>query len=283
MSDDWQTPVTIRPIGVVESVIKTFDQIPTYHEEAFIRIREDLRPGLIGVEHFSHMHIIYRQHLREAWKRRAFIPEGTEQLTSPLAGEPNCMGIYTSRSPARPSGMGSCIVEILGREPEGLRVKGLDAVDGTPVLDMKIYIPQYDSFPDAVTPLHWCFKSKLVDTSKRLRWDTINTSLTLGMRVGQRILRELDVSRGGADHATVQGGSFFAQGVEAVSGCSVLHDTMTFIDKPKSLADWLVVAEGNGRRVTIQVRDQLHAGADDVLSLADEHLFESVKTIEVAS
>jgi tRNA-Thr(GGU) m(6)t(6)A37 methyltransferase TsaA len=274
MTYDWQQPVTIRPIGVVISELKNFDQLPTYREESCLSIREDLTQGLIGLEHFSHLHVIYRQHRREEWKRRANIPEGEEMLTLPLMGEPTCKGVYTSRSPARPSGMGSCIVEILGRDRNQLHVRGLDAVDGTPILDIKIYIPRYDCFPFADAPLHWCQKTEMLTTSRLLHWDTMNVALTLGMRAGQLAMHQLDVTRGTATRAVVQGGSFFGQGVEAVTGCSMVHGTMEFVEKPKSLTDWFVLLEANGRSVRIQVKDHLYSGADEVLSLKEEHLFE---------
>ena len=272
-NDDWQQPVTIRPIGVVISELKNFDQIPTYREESCLLIREDLTEGLLGLEHFSHLHVIYQQHRREEWKRRAHIPEGEEQLTMPLMGEPTCKGIFTSRSPARPSGMGSCIVELLRREGNRLYVRGIDAVDGTPILDLKIYIPRYDSFPLADAPLHWCQKTEMLTTSRLLHWGTMNVALTLGMRAGRRAMHELGLTRGGATRAVVHGGDFFGQGVEAVTGCSVMHGTMSFEEKAKSLADWFVLLEADGRSIEVRVKDQLYAGADEVLSLADEHLF----------
>jgi formylmethanofuran dehydrogenase subunit E len=275
MSYDWQEPVTIRPIGVVISELKDFDQHPTYREDCILSIREDLTEGLLGLEHFSHLHVIYRQHRREEWKRRANIPEGQEILTMPLMGEPTCKGIYTSRSPARPSGMGSCIVELLGREHNRLRVRGLDAVDGTPILDIKIYIARYDCFPWADAPLHWCQKTEMVTTSRLLHWDTMNVSLTLGMRAGQWAMHQLGVARGSAKNAVVHGGNFFAQGVEAVTGCSVLHGAMQFEEKARSLTDWFVRLEAEGRSIEIRVKDRLYAGADEVLSLKEDELFTS--------
>lgn len=273
MSYDWQQPVTIRPIGVVVSELKNFDQLPTYQEESCLAIREDLTEGLIGLEHFSHLHIVYRQHRREEWKKRANIPEGQEILTMPLMGEPSCKGIYTSRSPARPSGMGSCIVELLRHEGNKLYVRGLDAVDGTPILDLKIYIPRYDCFPLADAPLHWCQKTEMLTTSRLMHWDTMNVALTLGLRAGQLALHKLGVTRGETKRAVVHGGSFFGQGVEAVTGCSVIHGTMDFVEKPKSLTDWFVRLEANGKSVEIRVKDQLYSGADEVLSLSEEQLF----------
>ncbi len=283
MTDEWQQPVTIRPIGVVVSELKDFDQIPNYREESCLFIREDLTEGLQGLEHFSHLHVIYSQHRRNEWKKLAHIPDGEEILTMPLIGEPTCKGIYTSRSPARPSGMGSCIVELLRREGNKVYVRGLDAVDGTPLLDLKIYIPRYDSFPFAEAPLHWCQKTEMLTTSRLLHWDTMNVALTLGMRAGQRALHELGIARGDARHAVVHGGSFFGQGVEAITGCSVLHGSMTFEEKAKSLADWFVELDAGRRKVEIRVKDHLYSGADEVLSLKDEHLFTSVIEISASS
>ena len=273
MNNEWDQPVTIRPIGVVISELKSFDQIPTYNEETCIAIREDLTDGLLGLEHFSHLHVIYRQHLREQWKRRANIPEGQDQLIVPLVGEPTCKGVYTSRAPARPSGIGSCVVELLRRDRNKLYVRGLDAVDGTPVLDIKIYIPKYDAFPWADAPLHWCQKTEMLTTSRLLHWDTMNVSLSLGMRAGGMAMRALGATRSCGARAHVQGGAFFGQGVEAVTGCSVVHGDMQFEEKPKSLADWFVILEADGLSVEIRVKDQLYSGAEEVLSLRDEHLF----------
>ncbi|MDR3764476.1 MAG: tRNA (N6-threonylcarbamoyladenosine(37)-N6)-methyltransferase TrmO [Acidobacteriota bacterium] len=282
MSFDWQQPVTIRPIGVVESVLKTFEQIPTYTEDVCLVLREELAETLNGIEHFSHLHVLYYQHQREAWKRRAHIPEGQDILTQPLIGEPSCTGIYTTRSPARPSATGSCIVEIMRRDKNRLYVRGLDAVDGTPILDIKIYIPKYDSFPNAVAPLHWCQKIPMQTTSRLLHWDTINVALTLGMRAGKRAMQELGATRGVGTTAVVHGGNFFGQGVEAVTGCSVLHGTLDFEEKPKSISDWYVCLSSGKKKVEIRIKDQILAGADEVLSLGDDALLESVVVSELA-
>ena len=83
MSEEWMQPMEVRPVGVVISPLKNFDQLPNYREESVILMRGDLMQGLAGLEHFSHLHVLYRQHRREEWKRRAGIPEGTESLTMP--------------------------------------------------------------------------------------------------------------------------------------------------------------------------------------------------------
>ena len=277
MSFDWRAPVTITPVGVVESEFKDFAQQTRYDTESVIVIREELADGLIGIEHFSHIHVLYYQHRKKEWQKAMGLSSTDDQvLTMPLAGEPTCKGVWTSRSPARPSGIGSCIVELVRRNGNRLTVKGLDAFDGTAVLDIKIYIPRYDSFPMADAPLHWCARHDIDVTSRLLHWDTMSVGLTLGLRAGQRALKELDLSRCEAERATVVGGQFFAQGVEGVTGCSVLRHNMDFVDKARAIADWSLVLVKGERRVEIRLADRLYAGADEVLSLADDTLFASV-------
>lgn len=277
MHFDWRAPVTINPVGVVVSEFKDFSQATRYDTESVIEIREELADGLIGIEHFSHIHVLYYQHRKKEWQKTMGLSSTDDQvLTMPLAGEPTCKGVWTSRSPARPSGIGSCIVELVRRDGNRLTVKGLDAFDGTAVLDIKIYIPRYDSFPMADAPLHWCARHDIDVTSRLLHWDTMSVGLTLGLRAGQRAMQVLDLSRCEADHACVVGGQFFAQGVEGVTGCSVLRHNLEFIDKARSIADWSVVLSKDDRKVEIRMADRLYGGADEVLSLSDDILFVSV-------
>jgi tRNA (adenine37-N6)-methyltransferase len=279
MSTDWQQPVCIRPIGVVISDFHDFSQKTRYDAESVIQIREDLGDGLLRLEHFSHLWVLYHQHRRKDWQRFVgWTNRDEEILTVPRAGETSHLGIYTTRSPARPSGLGSCVVELLGREGTLLRVKGLDAFDGTPILDIKIYIPRYDSVPLAESPLHWCRqKTEMSTTSRLLHWDTMNVGLTIGMRAGKRALQEFGLSRGDKKQVTVRGGHFFAQGVEAVTGCSVLHGTMEFEEAPRSITDWLVRLETQERYIGVRIVDRLYAGADEVLDTPDDALFSSIE------
>jgi tRNA-Thr(GGU) m(6)t(6)A37 methyltransferase TsaA len=277
MTFDWRAPVTITPIGMVESEFQDFSQQTRYDTKSIIVIREELADGLIGIEHFSHIHVLYYQHRKKEWQKAMGLSSTDDQvLTMPFAGEPTCKGVWTSRSPARPSGIGSCIVELVRRDGNRLTVKGLDAFDGTAVLDIKIYIPRYDSFPMADAPLHWCARHDIDVTSRLLHWDTMSVGLTLGLRAGQRALKELDLSRCEADRATVVGGQFFAQGVEGVTGCSVLRHNLDFVDKARSITDWSLVLVKGTRQVEIRLVDRLYAGADEVLSLADDTMFASV-------
>jgi tRNA-Thr(GGU) m(6)t(6)A37 methyltransferase TsaA len=61
-------------------------------------------------------------------------------------------GVFASRSPSRPNPIGLCVVELLKIEECVLTVKGLDALEGSPIIDIKPYIPRADSIPDAKVP-----------------------------------------------------------------------------------------------------------------------------------
>ncbi|GAA0526704.1 tRNA-Thr(GGU) m(6)t(6)A37 methyltransferase TsaA [Rhizomicrobium palustre] len=271
---DAHAPVAITPIGVVESAFQDFTQQVSYDATSAIVIRAELADGLIGLEHFSHLHVLYHQHRRSEWREEIGLTQTDMQaLAPPRAGEPCHKGIWTSRSPARPSGIGSCVVELIRRDKNRLIVKGLDAFDGTAVLDIKIYVPRYDAFPMAETPLHWPTRHGLNVTSRLLHWDTMNVALALGLRAGLCAMKTLDIARGEADHARVLGGPFFAQGIEGVTGCSVLRQSMDFSDRVEAIADWSLLLTKEGRRTEIRLAGRRYKGADEVFALPDAALF----------
>ena len=72
--------------------------------------------------------------------------------------EPTPVGVFASRSPDRPNALGKTVVKILERSGNVLKVQGLDAIGGTPVIDIKPYIPDIDSALDATVP-RWMQKS----------------------------------------------------------------------------------------------------------------------------
>ena len=98
---------------------------------------------LEGIEGYSHLIVV--TYLDVA----AGAPEKPAQLT--LASG-NSYGIFATRSQLRPNHLGVSAVELVGRDSTVLRVRGLDAIDGTPVLDVKPYLLEYDAHPEATTP-----------------------------------------------------------------------------------------------------------------------------------
>ncbi|HNX04883.1 MAG TPA: TrmO family methyltransferase [Opitutales bacterium] len=145
--------IGIEAIGFVEGAKGDLSAGPGYDAVSTIRILPRYEAGLSGVEGFSHFFVIYHQHEADKWMRQRHWPEGTLSVPppDPRAGS----GIFTIRAPCRPGRLGSSVVELVRREGPLLFVRGLDAVNGTPVLDFKVYIPAFDSFPSARVPDGW--------------------------------------------------------------------------------------------------------------------------------
>jgi tRNA-Thr(GGU) m(6)t(6)A37 methyltransferase TsaA len=128
----------LRFIGVVERVE---DEIST------VRIFDEFGEGLKGLNTFSHLIILYWLHLREEEEERSVL----KVVPRRHPGAPE-VGVFASRSPSRPNPIGLCVVELVKVEGNILVVRGLDAFEGSPVIDIKPYIPRADAFPEAVVP-----------------------------------------------------------------------------------------------------------------------------------
>jgi tRNA-Thr(GGU) m(6)t(6)A37 methyltransferase TsaA len=104
-----------------------------------IVLDESLTDGLDGIDTFSHVLVLF-------WMHRAAEAEPVRMRRRPQgrADMPE-LGIFAQRARHRPNPIGVATVEILRRERNRLYVKGLDAINGTPVLDIKPYVPVYDA------------------------------------------------------------------------------------------------------------------------------------------
>ncbi len=97
-----------------------------------------------GIEQFSHLWLIWGFHKNEG---QGWHPT----VRPPRLGGNTRLGVFATRSPFRPNGLGLSVVKLVSVEPDGaLLVPGADMVDGTPVYDVKPYIPYADALPDAI-------------------------------------------------------------------------------------------------------------------------------------
>jgi tRNA-Thr(GGU) m(6)t(6)A37 methyltransferase TsaA len=125
---------TSQPIGYVTSPYKNTSEIPkglgAKHEaNGVLNILPEFEPGLTDIEGFSHLIILWE------FDRS----QGFELLgTPPSDNRPH--GVFATRSPRRPNPIGMTIVELLRREGANLHVRGVDMLDGTPILDIKPYL-----------------------------------------------------------------------------------------------------------------------------------------------
>jgi len=124
----------MQPIGYVRSAYRETREIPKglgarHEEEGILEIVAELEPGLTDIEGFSHLYVIW------AFDRS----EGCTLVgTPPTDDRPH--GVFATRSPRRPNPIGLTVVELLRREGRALHVRGIDMLDGTPILDIKPYL-----------------------------------------------------------------------------------------------------------------------------------------------
>jgi tRNA-Thr(GGU) m(6)t(6)A37 methyltransferase TsaA len=116
-------------------------------EEARITIFPEFCPALRGVENYSHLIILFWFHQRDTPEERK-----TLQVTPKRHPGAPQVGVFACRSPTRPNPIGLCVVELLKVDNCTLLVKGLDAAEGSPILDIKPYLPRADSVPGARAP-----------------------------------------------------------------------------------------------------------------------------------
>lgn len=136
--------IKIEPIGYVNSEFRKPEELHFACEkgrladtEEEIVIRRGLQKGLEGLEKFSHIWVIYLLHKAGRIEMRTHPgPPGVKGLPK--------VGVFSSRSQYRPNHMALRLARLLERKGNIIRVKGLDAIDGSPVLDIKPFVPHFD-------------------------------------------------------------------------------------------------------------------------------------------
>ena len=124
----------MQPIGYVRSSYGDTRDIPkglgAKHEaEGVLEIAAEFEPGLLDIEGFSHLYVIWTFDRSDGFKL---------QVTPPSDDRPH--GVFATRSPRRPNPIGLTVVELLRRQGPLLHVRGVDMLDGTPILDIKPYL-----------------------------------------------------------------------------------------------------------------------------------------------
>lgn len=139
MKSDFPTKFGIpRQSGLVESLRSTIVFEPEFRNPDALR----------GIEGYSHLWLIWQfsEAVRQEW---------SPTVRPPRLGGNTRMGVFATRSPFRPNNLGLSSVKLLGVEHTAqygtvLHVGGADLMDGTPIFDIKPYIPYSDSYPDAI-------------------------------------------------------------------------------------------------------------------------------------
>ncbi len=138
--------ISLVPIGRVVNDIEYPSDVKWESIVSEVVIAPQLVEALDGIDGFSHVLIIFYLHKvgEDRRSRLKVHPENKEEL--PL------VGVFATRSPVRPNPIGVTVVKLLERQENVLKVLGLDAYDGTPVLDVKPYLRRGDLIKEATMP-----------------------------------------------------------------------------------------------------------------------------------
>lgn len=128
-------PIELKIIGIIYSPFKTLDQAPRQGNNTIseIQIYKEYEEGLKDIEGFTYLHIFYWLHKSKDYKLI---------VNTPWDNKPH--GVFSTRSPNHPNPLAYSVVKLEERNKNILKVKGLEAIQGTPVIDIKPYIKKLD-------------------------------------------------------------------------------------------------------------------------------------------
>jgi len=131
--------IKLKPIGIVHSVFKEPFDVPKNSTDDMdykgtIEIFHEYKDGLKDLDGFSHIVVLFYFHKSEY----------SHLIVKPYLDD-HLRGVFATRSPHRPNFIGLSIVELLRIDEGVLHIRGIDMIEGTPVLDIKPYIPEFES------------------------------------------------------------------------------------------------------------------------------------------
>jgi len=145
--------IELHPVGFVRNRIRKSGHRDWRRVESRIVINPALEKALDGIEGFSHIVVIFWMDAIEPGGRKVLRvhPQGDRGLPR--------VGVFSARSPVRPNPLGLTTVRLMERKKNVLKVSGLDAINGTPVVDIKPFIPGHDLPKGAKVP-DWLKKAE---------------------------------------------------------------------------------------------------------------------------
>ena len=246
--------MNITKIGVVNSKFKEPANPEKMKEyKSTIIIDEEYQQGLEGLKVGQDLQVIFKFHLIDDY-----------QLFGPKRiGEPR--GVFASRSPKRPNGLGVTAVKLIAKDENKLTVKGLDAIDGTPVLDIKPYSKLMDQVDDKEDIYQSHHRSqprarieKLIDEDNLeellLKSGELHGHfcpfLSLGVKAAAYALQELDIQSEGLEEvlAVVETNSCFSDGIQYVTGCTFVNNALIYRDYGKTA---VTIAKRSGKGIRL--------------------------------
>ena len=135
--------IIFTPIGIIHTPFNKPEGTPIQptaarNIEGTIEIYQEYHKGLLDLDGFSHIILLYQFHLMKVFSLK--VKPYLDIIQH---------GVFATRAPARPNPIGMSIVNLVKIEKEILFIKGVDIIDGPPLLDIKPYIKEFDSYPEA--------------------------------------------------------------------------------------------------------------------------------------
>ena len=133
--------ILYKPVGIIHSMAKMIEAVPIQTSRSTVtgglEVFPEFSEGLDGIDDFSHLILLCYLHLA---------PPHSPLLIKPFLDD-QLHGVFTTRFPHRPNPIGLSVVRLVGRSANRLAISGLDILDGTPVLDIQPYVPDFDVYP----------------------------------------------------------------------------------------------------------------------------------------
>jgi len=255
-----------QPIGYVESDFEDpADPEEMLDSRAEVKLEEEYVDGLEGVEPGDALQVLFVTHLSKGY-----------ELVAPRRGGKVC-GVFAARSPNRPNPVAVTTVRVLEMHGGDLVVNGIDAVDGTPVIDLKPYAALFDRPRNREDP-----RSEIRRNLRRGHLETLLYEagalhghvcpfLALGVKAGAHALDRIGAASSGMEDvvAVVETNSCFSDGIQFSTGCTFGNNALIYRDYGKTA---VTVAERGGDAVRILVREDVMEDLDPEAS----ELFEKV-------
>ncbi|MBU0763921.1 MAG: SAM-dependent methyltransferase [Bacteroidetes bacterium] len=221
-------------------------------EESLITVYDEYAEGLFRIEEHSHLEIIFRFHLAEDYQLKTHVRSG------------ELKGVFASRSPHRTSSIGTTVVKLIEKYGNSLKVTGLDALNGSPVLDIKpvdfsVYREEeagMEEMKRKYNPrfeIDACIRSgnlaRLMSLAAQIHGHYC-PGLAMGIMAGAHAMKMMTVTSDGLEDliAVTETNNCFSDGIQFTTGCTFGNNSLVFHDLGK-VAFTLTGRSGNGLRI----------------------------------
>ncbi|MBN2532097.1 MAG: tRNA (N6-threonylcarbamoyladenosine(37)-N6)-methyltransferase TrmO [Spirochaetales bacterium] len=255
--------ITLKQIGKVESNFKEKeDPFVMRKQVSRIILEIDYTEGLYRLSEVPYIQVIFGFHLSDGYSLKGPVYTGETR------------GVFASRSPNRPSPLGVTTVKLIGIENNILTVSGLDAVDGTPVYDIKPYASVFDETGEEPPEKEWTFPDPRSEIIRFVRAEDIKAcllkagtihghfcpGLASGVYVSVMAMKKLYSGNGnrtcsdGMEKMIVitETNNCFSDGIQVVTGCTFGNNGLIFYDIGKTAATFLIRGKDTGFRIRMK-------------------------------